>query len=748
MILELKLEKFEESSKNLTKLINSQISAKDKAGLGYDSPMNESEVVHSVFNSRESDVDDSPVNDRFKTGSGPDWLFDIDLLTNSINYEPITAGNQTNMNAGIKDNVGAVPTQQYILQPLLYDSLQSSKDAVADDAGKKITKEPVNVGQRNGQEKEERASNKEGDQNVQDFRAALDNLLVQQKEGYANGTNRDSTVSPSVSVVGKSLDNVDDLPTDPLMPDLEDTTDLLNIGIFSGAYDDEDMGAEADLNNLETTMIVILIPTTRIHKDHPKNQIIGDINSSTQTRRMTNISEEHALHAIETKWVYRNKKDERGIVVRNKARLVAQGYTQEEGIDYDEVFAPIARIEAIRTECKAATTASSIEAEQDSGSGLRYQVTILGGAEAQTRFEAASKQSNDPPPLRVNTHGSGEDSMKLKELMELCTMEVKIPQSNFPTQTSVADEAAFTGVDVVHGGATTTVSSIDAGQGNGNITKSPTMPHDSPLLGGHTPGSNKGKISLFLPHVEVHGMYGTEFGTLKKVGCQRNADTNADDLTLAETLMEIRKSAAKAKGKAKMDETESSRKMKQREQCSEEDLPMKLVELVNQRKKLFAQQRSKAKRNKPMTPAQQKEYMSNYIKNQEEGYSIKQLKSFSFEQVKEIFETTMSKVQSFVPMGSELEVQRLKRADIDDTLWKPQRKDAYPCVLRLYDTCGVHHVSLVRGHQIFMLVKKEYPLTRGLMTVLLANKLQVDQYSEMDNELLREIFLLANKPRH
>ncbi|GJX98454.1 retrovirus-related pol polyprotein from transposon TNT 1-94, partial [Tanacetum coccineum] len=52
--------------------------------------------------------------------------------------------------------------------------------------------------------------------------------------------------------------------------------------------------------------------------------------------------------AIGTKWLFRNKKDERGIVVRNKARLVAQGYTQEEGIDYDEVFTPVARIEAIR----------------------------------------------------------------------------------------------------------------------------------------------------------------------------------------------------------------------------------------------------------------------------------------------------------------------------------------------------------------------------------------------------------------
>ncbi|GJZ00601.1 putative ribonuclease H-like domain-containing protein [Tanacetum coccineum] len=51
---------------------------------------------------------------------------------------------------------------------------------------------------------------------------------------------------------------------------------------------------------------------------------------------------------IRTKWVFRNKKDERGIVVRNKARLVAQGYTQEEGIDYDEIFSRVAKIEATR----------------------------------------------------------------------------------------------------------------------------------------------------------------------------------------------------------------------------------------------------------------------------------------------------------------------------------------------------------------------------------------------------------------
>ncbi|GJR16238.1 putative ribonuclease H-like domain-containing protein [Tanacetum coccineum] len=67
------------------------------------------------------------------------------------------------------------------------------------------------------------------------------------------------------------------------------------IGIFGNAYDDEDVGAEADLNNLETTMNVSPIPTIKIDKDHPKDQIIGDFNSAIQTRRMTKISDEHAM---------------------------------------------------------------------------------------------------------------------------------------------------------------------------------------------------------------------------------------------------------------------------------------------------------------------------------------------------------------------------------------------------------------------------------------------------------------------
>ncbi|GJV22714.1 putative ribonuclease H-like domain-containing protein [Tanacetum coccineum] len=168
---------------------------------------------------------------------------------------------------------------------------------------------------------------------------------------------------------------------------------------------------------MDNTIAVSPIPTLRIHKDHPKGQILGDPTSAVQTRgkiqkassaqqalvsyihkqnRTNHKDHQNCLFAcflsqeepktisqalqdeswveamqeellqfklqkvwvlvdlpygkkvIGTKWVFRNKRDERSIVVKNKARLVAQGFRQEEGIDYDEVFAPVARIEAIR----------------------------------------------------------------------------------------------------------------------------------------------------------------------------------------------------------------------------------------------------------------------------------------------------------------------------------------------------------------------------------------------------------------
>ncbi|GJY74155.1 putative ribonuclease H-like domain-containing protein, partial [Tanacetum coccineum] len=196
-----------------------------------------------------------------------------------------------------------------------------------------------------------------------------------------------------IRIDASTLPNAD-LPIDPNMPDLEDASDTLpNDGIFNGAYDDdEDVGAMDDFNNMDNSIAVSLIPTLRIHKDHPKGQILRDPTSVVQTRgkiqkassaQQALVKEpktiSHALQdeswveamqeellqfklqkvwvlvdlpygkkVIGTKWVFRNKRDERSIVVKNKARLVAQGFRQEEGIDYDEFFAPVARIDAIR----------------------------------------------------------------------------------------------------------------------------------------------------------------------------------------------------------------------------------------------------------------------------------------------------------------------------------------------------------------------------------------------------------------
>ncbi|GJY31211.1 retrovirus-related pol polyprotein from transposon TNT 1-94 [Tanacetum coccineum] len=100
-------------------------------------------------------------------------------------------------------------------------------------------------------------------------------------------------------------------------------------------FSDEDE-PEVDLGNITNSYIVPTTPNTRIHKDHPITNIWILLDLPIGKR------------AIGTKWVFRNKKDERGIMIRNKARLVAQGHRQEEGIDYEEVFAPVARIKAIR----------------------------------------------------------------------------------------------------------------------------------------------------------------------------------------------------------------------------------------------------------------------------------------------------------------------------------------------------------------------------------------------------------------
>ncbi|GJT00587.1 putative ribonuclease H-like domain-containing protein [Tanacetum coccineum] len=324
-------------------------------------------------------------------GKGPNWLFDLDYLTNSMNYQPVRSKNQANKNAGPKeanhsastqDNIDArnskmedESAQDYFVLPIWFSYTSTVKRSEAKNEGEKpnkntdFKKNEKSVDQEDQAfldelkrlKRQENEANDAAEALRKEFTQDTKDLLLQVGAAKASSTNTVNTASTPVSTASPSgglsytnLTNTDQ--DDSQIPALEGIYDNPNDGFFTNAsYDDE--GAVADFTNLETIVNVSPIPTSRIHSIHPSTQIFGDPKSAVQTRSKVNksfgayafilVDLPCGKKAIRTKWVYRNKKDERGVVVRNKARSVAQGHRQDEGIDYDEVFAPVARIEAI-----------------------------------------------------------------------------------------------------------------------------------------------------------------------------------------------------------------------------------------------------------------------------------------------------------------------------------------------------------------------------------------------------------------
>nr|GEV17965.1 hypothetical protein [Tanacetum cinerariifolium] len=216
-----------------------------------------------VFNSRTRIVQETLhinflENKPIVAGSGPTWLFDIDTLTKSMNYQPVTACNQSNSSAGVQEQfdaekAGEEDVQQY--EPEFEGRKPESEVHVSPSSSAKTKKH--------------------------------DDKTMREAKGksHVEFTNTFSDAGPSNTVVSPTLGEssyVDpsQYPDDLNMPALKDI-----------AYSDdaEDVGVEADFSNLETTITVSPIPTTRVHKDHPVTQIIDDLSSATQTRSMTRM---------------------------------------------------------------------------------------------------------------------------------------------------------------------------------------------------------------------------------------------------------------------------------------------------------------------------------------------------------------------------------------------------------------------------------------------------------------------------
>ncbi|GJS01526.1 putative ribonuclease H-like domain-containing protein [Tanacetum coccineum] len=408
-----------------------------------------------VFNKRTKKVEenlhvDFLENKPIEKGAGPNWLFDIDSLTNSMNYVPVVvagtsstniSGTKEDANQAVKDNVSSL---RFIALPNWFH------DAHMETSNDSVRNSEANDDPQKEQDGTADVSESSGNTNPT---ASSKDSLADQVEPVLSPTVESEvpTVSSPVPTVSTNvLDSESpELPASPTVETAVPTvstpiptgsksippitsslpkiisrggssySEPLSLGNVMGDFFGDTTNStsltevEADISNMETDIQVSPTPTLRINKDHPKSQIIGPIDTPVQTRHKAKNVEEQSFIAtihqktnpdllqyclfscflsqeepkkivdalkdeswveamqeellqfqiqnvwvlvdcpkgvrpIGTKWVLKNKKDERGIVIRNKARLVAQGYTQEEGIDYEEVFAPVARIEAIR----------------------------------------------------------------------------------------------------------------------------------------------------------------------------------------------------------------------------------------------------------------------------------------------------------------------------------------------------------------------------------------------------------------
>ncbi|GKE20033.1 putative ribonuclease H-like domain-containing protein, partial [Tanacetum coccineum] len=326
-------------------------------------------------------------------GNGPDWLFDVDSLSISMNYVLVAAGNKTNGIAGTEDNIVAGPKD--------YEG----------DTGIKLTE----VDKHEALDK----SRKHDQEEKSDSERLNQREIQTEHTNSSNGINTVSTAGPSfdtaipstlVNAAGPSVSTANESEEQLFerfspfknaftLPPVPNISSMDNTGIFRNAYDDEDVEEEVDMNNVISSYSVLDTSFTKFHKDHPEDQVIRSLKTPVQTRHLTKINEEHGLISSVHKLRRTNHKDFQNCLFacflsQMKPKKPVQslkdpnwveamqnellqfkllnGHTQEEGIDYDEVFAPVARIEAIRLFLAYASFKDFIVYQMDVKSAFLY----------------------------------------------------------------------------------------------------------------------------------------------------------------------------------------------------------------------------------------------------------------------------------------------------------------------------------------------------------------------------------------
>nr|GEU88106.1 hypothetical protein [Tanacetum cinerariifolium] len=220
-------------------------------------------------------------------GSGPTWLFNIDTVTQSMNYQPVVAGNQPNSSAGIQEHFDAVKAgegnvQQYVLFPLWSTSSKDPQNTDSDATFEvKERESTVHVSPSSSaktKKHDDKTKREAKGKSHAELSTGVRNLSEEFEDFSSNSTNWVNAASTPVTAIEPNSTNSTNTSTT-----VGPYNNPVNITYLD---DEENVGVEADFSNLETTITVSPIPTSRVHKDHLVTQIIRDLSSAPQTRRI------------------------------------------------------------------------------------------------------------------------------------------------------------------------------------------------------------------------------------------------------------------------------------------------------------------------------------------------------------------------------------------------------------------------------------------------------------------------------
>ncbi|GJW45842.1 putative ribonuclease H-like domain-containing protein [Tanacetum coccineum] len=329
-----------------------------------------------VFNKRTRIVEET-LNIRFLKnapnvkGNGPDWLFDVDSLTISMNYVPAVAGNQTNGIAGTKNNIVTSQAekkkeskQDYILIPLCTNDpliSQDPKDS-KENAGKKPT-EVDKSGASDNDGHDDQATRSESERLIQkemqtkhtNSTNSINNVSTPVSTAGPYFTDNDpssivNTAEPSVSTANAFKEHLfqqfSPFKNASALPHVLNVSPMQDTGIFGNAYDDKDMEEEVDINNVASSYTTPDAPFTKFLKDHPQDQVIGSLKTPIQTRHMTKINKEHGLISSVQKLRRTNHKD---FIVRYCIYFLVVLYTNG---TQERVISSFWKIQLDRIQCK------------------------------------------------------------------------------------------------------------------------------------------------------------------------------------------------------------------------------------------------------------------------------------------------------------------------------------------------------------------------------------------------------------